>query len=114
MVEFPGFATSGAASGQDDFEMLQEIIDALVPGAVVTISYESVDGNIWIVMPDATSWSRVGDGGKDVADGHIAQVTYEQIAEICGEDKATWGARMQCEGSSNWTVYSVAVGQAIK
>ena len=115
LVEFPGFATSGAAWAQDGFEMPQEIIDALVPGAVVTISYESEDGNLWIVMPDAAAgWSRVGDGGKDVADGHIAQVTYEQIAEICGEDKATWGARMQCEGSSNWTVYSVAVGQAIK
>ena len=44
----------------------------------------------------------------------IAQVPYEMIAKFCGEDKSTWGAMMQCEGSSNWTVYSVAVGQAIK
>ena len=115
LVAFPGFEKSAGAWAQDGVEMPQEIVDALVPGSVVTINYESEDGNIWIVMPWASAgWSRVGNDGADVADGHIAQVTYEQIAAVCGEDKATWGAMMQCEGSSNWTVYSVAVGQAIK
>ena len=115
LVEFPGFEKSGAAWSQDGLEMPQEIVDALVPGSVVTISYESEDGNIWLVMPwAAAGWSRVGNDGADVADGHIAQVTYEQIEAVCGEDKSTWGAMMQCEGSSAWTVYSVAVGQAIK
>ena len=57
---------------------------------------------------------RVGNDGADVANGSIAQVTYEQIAAVCGEDKSTWGAMMQCESASAWTVYSVAVGQAIK
>ena len=47
-------------------------------------------------------------------DGKIAQVTYEQIEALCGEDKSTWGAMMQCESSSAWNVYAVAVGQAIK
>ena len=95
--------------------MPQEIIDALVPGSVVTISYESEDGNMWLVMPWATAgWMRVGNDGADVADGKIAQVTYEQIEALCGEDKSTWGAMMQCESSSAWNVYAVAVGQAIK
>ena len=93
--------------------MPQEIIDALVPGSVVTISYESEDGSMWIVMPDsAAGWMRVGNDGADVADGSIAQITYEQIAAACGEDKTTWGARMQCEAASAWKVFSVAVGQA--
>ena len=41
-------------------------------------------------------------------------MTYEQIEALCGEDKSTWGAMMQCESSSAWNVYAVAVGQAIK
>ena len=115
LVRFDGFETSGGAWAQNGFEMPQAIVDALVPGSVVTISYESEDGNIWLVMPwAAAGWSRVGNDGKDVADGHIAQVTYEQIEAVCGEDKATWGAMMQCEGSSNWTVYGLAVGTAIQ
>ena len=56
----------------------------------------------------------MGNDGADVADGKIAQVTYEQIEALCGEDKSTWGAMMQCESSSPWNVYAVAVGQAIK
>ena len=115
LVRFEGFETSGAAWAQNGFEMPQEFVDALVPGSVVTISYESADGNIWLVMPwAAAGWSRVGNDGADVADGHIAQVTYEQIEAVCGEDKATWGAMMQCESSSDWTVYGVAVGTAMK
>ena len=114
-VEFPGFQKAAAAWAQDGLEMPQEIIDALVPGSVVTISYESEDGAMWIVMPDAAAgWMRVGNDGADVANGSIAQVSYEQIAQVCGEDKGTWGARMQCESSTAWTVYSVAVGQAIQ
>jgi hypothetical protein len=68
-------------------------------------------------MPWAEAgWMRVGGGGNgsDVADGSIAQITYEQIAEFCGEDKATWGAMMQCESSSNWHVYSLGVGTAVR
>ena len=113
LVAFPGFEKSAGAWAQDGLEMPQEIIDALVPGSVVTISYESEDGSMWIVMPDsAAGWMRVGNDGADVADGSIAQITYEQIAAACGEDKTTWGARMQCEAASAWKVFSVAVGQA--
>ena len=41
------------AWAQDGFDMPQEIIDALVPGSVVEITYSSETGNMWIVMPDA-------------------------------------------------------------
>ena len=113
-VELPGFTVSGAAWAQTGIEMTQDFIDALVPGSVITVSYESEDGNLWIVLPwAAAGWSRVGNEGKDVADGKIAQVTYEQIVEVCGEDKSTWNVMLQCEGSSPWTVYSVAVGTAM-
>ena len=55
-------------------------------------------------------------GGKalrvDVNSQTTAQITYEQIAAVVGEDVSTWGARMQCESSGAWSVYSVTVGQA--
>ena len=115
-VEFEGFATSGDGWAQDGFEMPQEVIDALVPGSVVEISYSSETGNMWLVMPDAAAgWMRVGDGnnGKSYVNNsmNVAQVTYEQIAEFCGDDVSTWGARMQCESDGAWEVYSVKVGQ---
>ena len=33
-------------------------------------------------------------------------------AAVCGEDKSTWGARLQCEAGSAWKVYAVTVGQS--
>ena len=115
IVELPGFDKSAGAWAQDGVEMTEEFLNALVPGSVISVAYESEDGSMWIVMPWAEAgWIRVGDGGKDVANGTIAQITYEQIEELCGEDKATWGAMLQCEASAPWHVYSVAVGQALE
>ncbi len=111
-VEFPGFAFEGGAWSQNGLEMTPEIIAALVPGSVVNISYESETGNIWIVMPDsAAGWMRVEQGTAN-CDGHTCQITYEQIAAVCGEDASTWGARMQCESDGAWSVYAVSVGMA--
>ena len=114
IVNFEGFACKGDGWAQDGFEMPQEIIDALVPGAVVTISYSSENGDMWLVIPDAAAgWMRVGNGDGDVFaayNGSVCQLTYEQIASICGDDVSTWGARMQCEASGAWEVYSVGVG----
>ncbi len=113
LVEFPGFACTGDAWSQNGFEMPQEIIDALVPGSVVEIAFTSETGNMWIVMPDsAAGWMRVADGGNSICNNGVCYITYEQIAALCGEDKSTWGARMQCEADSAWEVYSVKVGQS--
>ncbi|MBQ9142891.1 MAG: hypothetical protein IJX63_14050, partial [Lachnospiraceae bacterium] len=113
LVEFPGFACAGDAWSQNGFEMPQEIIDALVPGSVVEIAYTSETGNMWLVMPWATAgWMRVADGGNSICDNGVCYITYEQIEAMCGEDKTTWGAMMQCESDSAWEVYSVKVGQS--
>ena len=45
-------------------------------------------------------------------DGKTAQITYEQIAAVCGDDVSTWGARMQFESDGAWKVYAVTVGQS--
>ncbi len=112
MVDFSAAACEGGAWGQNGAEMTAEVLAALKPGAVVTISYESETGNIWIVMPDsAAGWMRVQQGTAD-CDGKTAQITYEEIAAACGEDVSTWGARMQFESDSAWKVYAVNVAQA--
>ena len=117
LVKFEGFETSAAAWAQDGFDMPQEIIDALVPGAVVTIRYSSESGNVWIVMPDAANgWMRVGQAGTEdpaLCNGTYAQITYEQLAALCGDDVSTWGARMQCEADGAWEVYGVCVSAPV-
>ncbi len=112
-VEFAGFACEGSGWGQNGFDIPQEIIDALVPGSVIEISFESEDGSMWIVMPDAAAgWTRVAQGTAAINNsGTVCQITYEQIAALLGEDKSTWGTRMQCEASSAWKVYAVKVGE---
>lgn len=93
------------------------IIEALQPGMVITLTYESADNSIWVVVPDSQAgWMRVGGcgNGNAAANGSVAQISYEQIAQLCGEDKATWGTRLQGEAMSDWTIYSIAVGYAAK
>ena len=119
-VEFSGFTCKGDGWAQNGFDMPQEIVDALVPGSVVEVTYSSESGDMWIVMPDATAgWMRVGQGNADgsgsddaVSDGNKCYITYEQIAAVCGDDVSAWGARMQCESDTAWEVYSVKVGTA--
>ena len=113
-VEFEGFVTSGGGWGQNGFEMPQEFIDALVPGSVIEIDYASADGTLWIVMPWAEAgWMRCGQGTA-VCDGSKCYVTYEQIEEMCGADKATWGAMLQCESQTDWEVYGLRVGTKVE
>lgn len=114
VVEFPGFSCEGGAWSQNGFEMPQEILDALLPGTALEIDFESDNGDMWIVLPwSAAGWMRVGQGSAAIV-GSKCYVTYEQIVELCGEDKAAWGAMLQCEASGNWKVYSVKVGKVNK
>ena len=103
--------TAGAWS-QDGVEMTADFLAALVPGAVIEIEYSSTSGDMWIVMPDsAAGWMRVAQQVAATNNSkNICQITYEEIAALCGEDITTWGARLQCESSGDWTVYSVKVG----
>ncbi|MBO7095503.1 MAG: hypothetical protein J6V94_00910, partial [Lachnospiraceae bacterium] len=119
-TEFEGFATTGGGWGQNGFDIPQAIWDALVPGSVIELDYTSEDGTLWVVFPDAAAgWSRAADGdycgnGHSAAilvDGSKCYVPYEQIVEVCGEDKSTWGARLQAEARTNWEVFAVRVGQ---
>ena len=111
-VEFAGFSCEGGAWGQNGFEFTQEVLDALQPGTALEINFESESGDMWIVLPDsAAGWMRVEMMSAD-CDGKTAQITWDEMAAVLGEDVSTWGARMQCEASGNWKVFAVNVGQA--
>lgn len=114
VAEFGDTATAGAWS-QADLASGEAIIAALEPGKVVEIAFESKSGDMWLVFPDsAAGWMRVGNDGKAYINDskNVAQVTYEMIAEVLGEDKSTWGTRVQAEASDEWQVYSIKVGTA--
>lgn len=111
-VAIEGFAPTGAAWAQDGIELTEEQLAMLVPGSVITIQYESENGDLWIVMPDAAAgWSRIQQQTA-ACDGSVCQITYEQIAEVCGEDVSAWGARLQCEASGAWQVFAAYIGSA--
>ena len=111
-VEFAGFATTGNGWGQSGFEWDPAVLEALVPGSVLEIEYESEDGSMWVVFPDAEAgWSRIAQDTAVISGGK-AYITYDQIVEKVGEDQAAWGGHLQCEAKTGWTVYGVAVGQA--
>ena len=82
-VTFEGFETKADAWAQDGFDMPQEVIDALVPGSVVEVTYSSETGNMWLVMPDAEKgWMRVGQAGTEdpaVCDGSGRRVNDYEI-----------------------------------
>ena len=119
-VDFEGFAVKADAWAQDGKEMTDAVKEKLVPGSMLEISYKADTGHIWIVMPDsAAGWMRVGVGDYDgsgqgyiVADGSKAYIPYEMIAQYCGDDPSTWGARIQCESDGPWEVYGIKVGTA--
>ncbi len=113
-VEF-GDTVSGGAWSQGTLESGEAIIAALEPGKAIAISFESEDNTMWTVFPDsAAGWMRVGNDGKATIQGDVAYVPYEMVAEALGEDKAAWGARVQAESASAWTVYSVSVGTLVE
>lgn len=104
---------SGGAWGQDGFEMSEDVLSRLVPGAVVSVQYTSTSGDLWLVFPDAAAgWSRIMMMSA-ACDGNVCQVSYEDIVAVVGEDQANWGARMQFESSGDWEVYTAYIGNAV-
>ena len=121
-VNWEGYAVSGGAWSQAGVAFTDEVKAALVPGSVIEIDYASETGNMWVVMNEsANGWLRVGVGDCDGSgQGYAylnnsrnkAQITFEQIAQYCGDDVSTWGSGFQCESDGAWEVFSVKVGQA--
>ncbi len=121
--DFAGVKDGGWSQGAQ-ITLTEDQLAALVPGSVIEISYKSENGELWIVLPGAPQWQRIGDGdyaGNKGANGYayvngagnIAQITYEQIAAVLGEDTTAWGNVLQCESSGAWEVNSVKIGTKV-
>ena len=121
VVDWEGYAVSAGAWAQAGVPFTDKVLEALVPGSVIEIEYTSDSGNMWIVMNEsAAGWMRVGVGDADGSGQqyaylngkkNTAQITFEQIAALCGDDITAWGSQIQCESDSDWAVTSVKVGQ---
>ena len=119
-LEIEGFSKSAGGWAQDGVDVSEDVIAALKAGSTIDISYTSESGEMWLVFPGAEAgWTRVGVGDFDGSgngyaayDGSHAQITFDTIAGILGDDTSKWGTTIQCEASSTWEVYSVSVGWA--
>ena len=97
---------------EDALEILQ------TPGSVVEISYTSETGNMWMGL-SGDGWQRIGVGDADCSGAgysyvnnskNIAQVTYETIASVVGEDTSKWDKQIFIESDGAFEVFSVKVG----
>ena len=94
---------------------------------MITIEYRS-EGDLWLVLPKAGASEEEGTEGsrivigKDEESGRsgilfdegICRIPYELIAAYCGEDVSAWGPVLQAEGSANWKIDRVSVGQKVE
>ena len=102
--------TSGGWN-QQGFSMSKDFLAAFKTGAMLEITFESSNGKIWLVFPDANAgWKRLSDLEYVFQSGRC-YVTYEKIAAELGSDPATWGDRIQFESDVAVTVSKVRVGQ---
>ncbi len=114
-VVFDGFVCSGSGNDQNGYEFTEEFLDALVPGSVIEIEYKSEDGRLWLVFPFSDNgWIRVGmDDTYTNESMTTAQIKYEQIAALLGDDKSKWGSILQCESETPWSVARIMVGTPV-
>ncbi|MBQ8982245.1 MAG: hypothetical protein IJ079_01555 [Lachnospiraceae bacterium] len=120
-ADIEGFAVSADGWAQAGIDLTEDQIAAIDKDTVFEISYSSESGNMWLVFPGAEQgWTRVGVGDADGSgqgyaylnsSKNIAQVDYDTIASILGDDVSKWGATLQCESDGAWEVYSVKMGK---
>ena len=97
---------------EDEFAMLT------TPGSVVEIEYTSETGNMWMGL-SGNAWTRIGVGDCDGSgqgysyynnSKNIAQITYEDIASVCGDDASAWDKQIFLESDGKFEVFSVKIG----
>ena len=115
-------AISGKGDGWGQIgylELNEEQLAALrTPGSIVEVEYTSESGDLWIGL-SGNAWTRVGVGNADgsgtvdaITDGSKCYVTYDMIAELCGEDPSAWDVSLFVESDTSFEVFSVKIGQA--
>lgn len=118
--ELGGAGTGGAwAQGADVYTVAGggEFDPAtIVAGTVFNVNYVG-DGECWLVFVSDGNpngdWVRVGDGGGSLNYNGNAQITYDMIVAMLGEDFASTLQRIQVESDMDWESYSVTFGSAV-
>ena len=89
------------------------------PGSVVEIAYKAETGNIWMGL-SGNAWKRIGVGDCDGSgQGYayynnsrsIAQITYEDIVSVVGDDTSAWDKQIFIESDGAFEVFSIKIGQ---
>ncbi|MBR6327078.1 MAG: hypothetical protein IKR61_09795 [Lachnospiraceae bacterium] len=115
-----GIAGTGDGWAQIGYQELTEEQFALLstPGSVVEVSYTSESGEMWIGL-SGNNWLRIGVGNSDgsgsvdaITNGSTCYVTYDMIAEVCGDDPSAWDKAIFAESDSKFEVYSIKIGTA--
>ena len=127
LTDIEGFALEGVSWSQVGIMLNQEQKDLLIPGSVVQITYTS-DSPIWLVA--MSSFENMNPNGLIIRaidentyenEGYIKltnpedniytiQFPYELLEKYFGSNFKDYLMMLQCEGSSDWVVYSLAIG----
>lgn len=127
LTDIEGFALEGVSWSQVGIMLNQEQKDLLIPGSVVQITYTS-DSPIWLVA--MSSFENMNPNGLIIRaidentyenEGYIKltnpeeniytiQFPYEVLEKYFGSNFKDYLMMLQCEGSSDWVVYSLAIG----
>ena len=123
-TELEGFAVSAGGWSQAGIELTEEQKALFVPGSIIEITY-SCETPVWLVAICAEDnpnpmggWLRGVDQDTFIPDGAVnskgdaIQFTYEQLVPYFGDDYGQFLDTLQCEGQTDWEVYSVKVGTA--
>lgn len=122
-ITVDGLVGAGGAWSQIGYqELTDEQFEALkTPGSVVEISYQSSTGNMWMGL-SGNAWLRIGVGNADGSgqgfayvnnSKNIAQIPYEEIVKVCGEDTSAWDKSIFIESDGDFEVFSVKIGRQI-
>ena len=116
-VELMG-EVSAAGWAQAGVDLTDEQRALFVPGSVLEVAYECADP-VWMIAIGENplgGWLRAVDQTSYVVDGYVSsdktvvQYTYEQLEAWWGEGFEQYLTTLQCEGKSDWKVYSVKIG----
>lgn len=127
LTDIEGVALEGVSWSQVGIMLNQEQKDLLIPGSVVQITYTSASP-IWLVA--MSSFENMNPNGLIIRaidentyenEGYIKltnpeeniytiQFPYELLEKYFGSNFKDYLMMLQCEGSSDWAVYSLAIG----